>query len=139
MKKQNQNINELSLMSILRPLGIYWFFKIFGQLLINYQSYIDGRDYEITKALKKIIKNLQSDSTFIAKVDDACRIFGITPRLFDAIMVMSEIRRELASYKNDEKINQEELEKELKNILEKGMYSTVAQRAATKELENDLK
>jgi len=138
MENQKQNINELSLMSILRPLGIYWFFKWFGQLLINYQSYIDGRDYEITKALKKIIKNLQSNTTFIAKIDDASER-GIGANLIDKIMEMSELRRELAAYKNDTRLNQEELEKELKNVLEKAMYDTAAQKAATKELENDLK
>ena len=125
-------------MSILRPLGIYWFFKWFGQLLINYQSYLDGRDYNITKALKKIIKNLQSNPSFIAKVDDASEK-GMGDSLLNMMMNTSEIRKELEAYKNDKEINFAELQKELRNILERAMYDTAAERATTKELENDLK
>ena len=41
--------------------------------------------------------------------------------------------------KNDKEINFAELQKELRNILERAMYDTAAERATTKELENDLK
>ena len=84
------------------------------------------------------LENLQSNPSFIAKVDDASEK-GMGDSLLNMMMNTSEIRKELEAYKNDKEINFAELQKELRNILERAMYDTAAERATTKELENDLK
>jgi DNA-directed RNA polymerase delta subunit len=138
-KNKKQQLNEFGLIAILSPLAIYWGFKLFGRLLKNFQSWMDGRDVNITNALKKIYKNITSDKTFIAKAMDIADKYGLTDVMINHLMTTPEITKELSKFKNDKNINFEELKAELRITLARGIQNEAEQRGATSDLAKSLK
>jgi hypothetical protein len=137
MKKNKQQLNEFGLIDVLRPLAVYWFAKLLGNLLTDFQSYMDGRDYKITKAIQSIIKNLQSNPRVVAKMNDIIEKSGFNGLVYK-VLQFPETQSELNKYKNDKNIKFDVLQDELKNVFEKG-FDTTAQKYAAQQLEKDLK
>ena len=137
-KNKKQQLNEFGLLTILSPLAIYWGFKLFGRLLKDFQSWMDGRDVNITNALKKIYKNITSDQTFVAKAMDSADKYGLTDNMIAHLMSTSEINRELNKFKSDKNINFDELKNELRVTLARGIQNEAVQRGATSDLKRSL-
>jgi hypothetical protein len=138
MAKNKKQLNEFSLLTLLSPLAIYWFAKMFGRLLKDFQSWMDGRDVNITNALRKIISNLADDKSFLAKAYDIGEKYGITDAAIAKLQTTSEVNRELNRYKNDKNINFDELKNELRVVMARGIQNQSVQNGATTDLKRSL-
>ena len=138
VNNKKKQLNEFSLLTLLAPLAVYWFAKLFGRLLKDFQSWMDGRDVNITQALKKIYNNLKDDNTFITKAMDVGEKYGLTDAAIAKLMTLSEVNRELNKFKNDKDINFDELKKELRVTMARGIQSTAVQNGVTSDLKRSL-
>ena len=135
-----QQLNEFSLITILGGIALFAFFSmLFGRLADNVDAYYNGRSVEIQRALKKILKALYKNNTFLARIDDDAERMGVGGGLISAIMGYPELKSELNSYKNDKDINFEELKKELTNVLTKGIYEEAQDRGLLVNFEKQIK
>ena len=64
-------LEENLLTAILKPIGIYFIFTWLGNLAYNFQSYLDGRDYNLSKALRRIVESGINDNNLATKLDSA--------------------------------------------------------------------
>ena len=135
-----QQLNEFSLITILGGIALFAFFSmLFGKIADNVDAYYNGRSVEIQRALKKILKSLYKNNTFLARIDDDAATMGVGGGLISAIMGYPELRSELNSYKNDKDINFEELKKELTTVLTKGIYEEAQDRGLIVKIEKQIK
>jgi hypothetical protein len=135
-----QQLNEFSLITILGGIALFAFFSLlFGKIADNVDAYYNGRSVEIQRALKKILKSLYKNNTFLARIDDDAATMGVGGGLISAIMGYPELKSELNYYKNDKDINFEELKKELTNVLTKGIYEEAEDRGLLVKIEKQIK
>ena len=135
-----QQLNEFSLITILGGIALFAFFSmLFGKIADNVDAYYNGRSVEIQRALKKILKSLYKNNTFLARIDDDAATMGVGGGLISAIMGYPELKSELNSYKNDKDINFEELKKELTTVLTKGIYEEAQDRGLIVKIEKQIK
>jgi hypothetical protein len=140
MEKNKQNINEGLLSGLLRSLAIWWGSQYFGQLLIDLQSYIDGRDYNITKAIKQILKSLMNDDSFLAQIDDLIAGEGrIDGAVIDKIINLPKFQKEINQFKNDKEVDIDILTSEITKVLMKSMNDQGLQNKIEKSLNSKLK
>lgn len=135
---EKQKLNELGLVDLLRPLAIFWFSRLFGNLLKDYQSYLDTKNNDIKNAIGKILKNLQNNNSFMAKIQDLMDSGGLNTGTVMQILQLPQIKAELLKYKNDKNIDFNVLQKELQNSLTKGMESA-KQIEAAKQIQTKLR
>jgi hypothetical protein len=139
MEKNKKNINEGLLSGLLRSLAIWWGSQYFGQLLIDLQSYIDGRDYNITKAIKSILKNLMNDDSFCAQLDDVIASEGrIDNSVIEKIVNLPKFQKEINQYKNDKDVDINILTNEITKVLIKSMNDQGLQNKIEKSLNSKL-
>ncbi|NBU81281.1 MAG: hypothetical protein EBS55_06505 [Flavobacteriaceae bacterium] len=135
-----QKLNEFSLVTILGGIALFAFFSmLFGRLADNVDAYYHGRSVEIQRALKKILKSLYKNNTFLARIDDDAERMGVGGGLISAIMGYPELKSELNSYKNDKTINFEELKNELSKVLTKGIFEEAQDRGLIVNFEKQIK
>jgi hypothetical protein len=135
-----QKLNEFSLVAILGGIALFAFFSmLFGRLADNVDAYYNGRSVEIQRALKKILKSLYKNNTFLARIDDDAERMGVGGGLISAIMGYPELKSELNSYKNDKNINFEELKNELSKVLTKGIFEEAQDRGLIVNFEKQIK
>ena len=135
-----QQLNEFSLITILGGIALFAFFSmLFGRLADNVDAYYNGRSVEIQRALKKILKSLYKNNTFLARIDDDAERMGVGGGLISAIMGYPELKSELNSYKNDKTINFEELKNELSKVLTKGIFEEAQDRGLIVNFEKQIK
>jgi hypothetical protein len=140
MEKNKQNINEGLLSGLLRSLAIWWGSQYFGQLLIDLQSYIDGRDYNITKAIKQILKSLMNDDSFLAQIDDLIAGEGrIDGAVIDKIINLPKFQKEINQFKNDKEVDIDILTSEITKVLIKSMNDQGLQNKIEKSLNSKLR
>lgn len=139
MEKNKQNINEGLLSGLLRSLAIWWGSQYFGQLLIDLQSYIDGRDYNITKAIKQILKSLMNDDSFCAQLDDLIASEGrIDGAVIDKIVNLPKFQKEINQFKNNKEVDIDILTSEITKVLVKSMNDQGLQNKIEKSLNSKL-
>lgn len=139
MEKNKKNINEGLLSGLLKSLAIWWGSQYFGQLLIDLQSYIDGRDYNVTKAIKTILKNLMNDDSFCAQLDDVIASEGkIDNSVIDRIVNLPKFQKEINQYKNDKDVDINVLTNEITKVLIKSMNDQGLQNKIEKSLNSKL-
>jgi hypothetical protein len=112
---------------------------LFGKLADNIDAYYNGRSVEIQRALKKILKSIYKNPTFLSRIDNDVDKMGIGGGLVSAIMSYPELKSELNSYKNDKDVNFEELKKELTAVLTKAMYEEAQERGLVNKIEKQIK
>jgi len=135
-----QQLNEFSLITILGGIALFaWFTMLFGKIADNVDAYYNGRSVEIQRALKKILKAVYKNPTFLSRIDNDVDKMGIGGGLVSAIMGYPELKSELNSYKNDKDINFEELKKELTAVLTKAMYEEAQERGLVNKIEKQIK
>ena len=133
-------LNEFSLITILGGIALFAFFSmLFGRIADNVDAYYNGRSVEIQRALKKILKSLYKNNTFLARIDDDAERMGVGGGLISAIMGYPELKSELNSYKNDKNINFEELKNELSKVLTKGIFEEAQDRGLLVNFEKQIK
>jgi len=138
--ENKQQLNEFSLVAILGGIALFaWFSMLFGKLADNVVAYYNGRCVEIQRALKKILKSVYKNPTFLSRIDNDVDKMGIGGGLVSAIMSYPELKSELNSYKNDKDINFEELKKELTAVLTKAMYEEAQERGLVNKIEKQIK
>ena len=138
--ENKQQLNEFSLIAILGGIALFaWFSMLFGKLADNIDAYYNGRSVEIQRALKKILKSIYKNPTFLSRIDNDVDKMGIGGGLVSAIMAYPELKSELNSYKNDKDINFEELKKELTEVLTKAMYEEAQERGLVNKIEKQIK
>jgi hypothetical protein len=138
--ENKQQLNEFSLVAILGGIALFaWFSMLFGKLADNVDAYYNGRSVEIQRALKKILKSVYKNPTFLSRIDNDVDKMGIGGGLVSAIMSYPELKSELNSYKNDKDINFEELKKELTAVLTKAMYEEAQERGLVNKIEKQIK
>ena len=138
--ENKQQLNEFSLIAILGGSALFaWFSMLFGKLADNIDAYYNGRSVEIQRALKKILKSIYKNPTFLSRIDNDVDKMGIGGGLVSAIMAYPELKSELNSYKNDKDINFEELKKELTAVLTKAMYEEAQERGLVNKIEKQIK
>jgi hypothetical protein len=138
--ENKQQLNEFSLIAILGGIALFaWFSMLFGKLADNIDAYYNGRSVEIQRALKKILKSIYKNPTFLSRIDNDVDKMGIGGGLVSAIMSYPELKSELNSYKNDKDINFEELKKELTAVLTKAMYEEAQERGLVNKIEKQIK
>jgi hypothetical protein len=138
--ENKQQLNEFSLIAILGGIALFaWFSMLFGKLADNIDAYYNGRSVEIQRALKKILKSIYKNPTFLSRIDNDVDKMGIGGGLVSAIMSYPELKSELNSYKNDKDINFEELKKELTADLTKAMYEEAQERGLVNKIEKQIK
>lgn len=138
--ENKQQLNEFSLIAILGGIALFaWFSMLFGKLADNIDAYYNGRSVEIQRALKKILKSIYKNPTFLSRIDNDVDKMGIGGGLVSAIMAYPELKSELNSYKNDKDINFEELKKELTAVLTKAMYEEAQERGLVNKIEKQIK
>ena len=138
--ENKQQLNEFSLIAILGGIALFaWFSMLFGKLADNIDAYYNGRSVEIQRALKKILKSVYKNPTFLSRIDNDVDKMGIGGGLVSAIMSYPELKSELNSYKNDKDINFEELKKELTAVLTKAMYEEAQERGLVNKIEKQIK
>jgi hypothetical protein len=138
--ENKQQLNEFSLVAILGGIALFaWFSMLFGKLADNVDAYYNGRSVEIQRALKKILKSVYKNPTFLSRIDNDVDKMGIGGGLVSAIMSYPELKSELNSYKNDKDINFEELKKELAAVLTKAMYEEAQERGLVNKIEKQIK
>jgi hypothetical protein len=138
--ENKQQLKEFSLIAILGGIALFaWFSMLFGKLADNIDAYYNGRSVEIQRALKKILKSIYKNPTFLSRIDNDVDKMGIGGGLVSAIMSYPELKSELNSYKNDKDINFEELKKELTAVLTKAMYEEAQERGLVNKIEKQIK
>jgi hypothetical protein len=138
--ENKQQLNEFSLITILGGIALFaWFSMLFDKLADNVDAYYHGRSVEIQRALKKILKAVYKNTTFLTRIDNDVDKMGIGGGLISAIMSYPELKAELNSYKNDKNINFEELKKELTAVLTKAMYEEAQERGLVSKIEKQIK
>ncbi len=138
--ENKQQLNEFSLITILGGIALFaWFSMLFNKLADNVDAYYHGRSVEIQRALKKILKSVYKNPTFLSRIDNDVDKMGIGGGLVSAIMSYPELKSELNSYKNDKDINFEELKKELTAVLTKAMYEEAQERGLVSKIEKQIK
>ncbi len=138
--ENKQQLNEFSLITILGGIALFaWFSMLFGKLADNIDAYYNGRSVEIQRALKKILKSIYKNTTFLSRIDNDVDKMGIGGGLVSVIMSYPELKSELNSYKNDKDVNFEELKKELTAVLTKAMYEEAQERGLVNKIEKQIK
>jgi hypothetical protein len=139
MEKNKENINEGLLSGLLRSLAIWWGSQYFGQLLIDLQSYLDGRDYNITKAIKQILKSLMNDDSFCAQLDDLIAAEGkIDDSVINKIVNLPKFQKEINQFKNNKEVDIDILTSEITKVLVKSMNDQGLQNKIEKSLNSKL-
>lgn len=140
MTKNKENINEGLLSGLLKSLAIWWGSQYFGQLLIDLQSYLDGRDYNVTKAIKQILKSLMNDDSFCAQLDDVIASEGkIDDSVIEKIVNLPKFQKEINQYKNDKDVDINVLTNEITKVLIKSMNDQGLQAKIEKSLNSKLR
>ena len=139
MENNKENINEGLLSGLLRSLAIWWGSQYFGQLLIDLQSYLDGRDYNITKAIKQILKSLMNDDSFCAQLDDLIAGEGkIDDSVINKIVNLPKFQKEINQFKNNKEVDIDILTSEITKVLVKSMNDQGLQNKIEKSLNSKL-
>lgn len=112
-----KKINEISLLRLLRPFGIWYISKWIGGVLGKVSAWYDFKDKKLEKYVVEIGDTLKKDSKFIEKIDSMIGPEGITTELVDKVAKMPEVQTQIKKYQNDQDITQEELEKAFKVVL----------------------
>lgn len=140
MKKNKKQLNEFSLLAILGAIAFFgWISGFFSKLADNIDAYYHGRNVEVQRALKKIVKSLSKNKSFLDKIDDLVERYGVGPGMINSIMNTSEVKSLLNSYKNKSDINYEELNTELTKVLTKAMYDEAENRGMVDKIEKKIK
>lgn len=135
-----KELNEFSLITVLGGIALFaWFTMFFDKLADRVDAYYHGRSVEVQRALKKIIKNLSKQKSFLARIDDDVEKYGIGSGLISAIMKYPETKNELNQYKNDKEVNYNELITELTKILTESLYEEAEERGMIDKIEKQVK
>lgn len=144
--KQNSlpktKLEENLLTAILKPIGIYFIFTWLGNFAYNLQSYLDGRDYNLTKALKRIINDTMKDKQLAKKLDSAYFAGASIPTLVNIYMENPTTQRGIQSElkKNKDKtFDITQLENELRKAITKGFQDQDLENQSVADLEKKLK
>jgi hypothetical protein len=140
MKKNKKQLNEFSLIAILGAIAFFgWISGFFSKLADNVDAYYHGRSVEVQRALKKIIKSLSKNKSFLSKIDNFVERYGIGPGMINSIMNTTDVKNLLNSYKNKSDINYDELNNELTKVLTKAMYDEADSRGMIDKIEKKIK
>ncbi len=140
MPKNKKQINEFALTTILGSILLFgWITGFFSNLADKIDAYSNNRSVEINNALKKIVKKLGSNKSFINKIDNYVKKSGVGPGMITMLMNTSEAKNALKEYENDDKINMEELKTELSKVLTKAMYDEAKDRGMIDKIEKKVK
>jgi hypothetical protein len=115
--KNYEELNEISLLRLLRPFGIYFVSKWIGGVLGKISDWYDFKDQKLEKYVIEMGNQLQKDKKFIQKIDSMIGPDGITSELVDRVVKLPEVQTQFDKYKNDKDITREELEKAFKVVL----------------------
>jgi len=139
-KNKKESLNEFSLVAILGTIALFgWISGLFSKLADEVDAYSNNRNVKVNNALKKIVKSLSSNRTFIAKIDDYVKKFGVGESMITAIMNTPQVKNQLSAYEGDEGINMTELTTELTNVLTKAMYDEAKSRGMIDKFEKKIK
>lgn len=140
MKKNKKQLNEFSLIAILGAIAFFgWISGFFSKLADNVDAYYHGRSVEVQRALKKIIKSLSKNKSFLDKIDNFVERYGVGPGMINSIMNTTDVKNLLNSYKNKSDINYDELNAELSKVLTKAMYDEAESRGMLDKIEKKIK
>ena len=140
MKKKKKQLNEFSLLAILGAIAFFgWISGFFAKLADNVDAYYQGRSVEVQRALKKIIKSLSKNKSFLDKIDSFVEKYGVGQGMITAIMNTSDVKNQLNVYKGDSTISFEELNTELTKVLSKAMYEEAENRGMIDKIEKKIK
>lgn len=135
-------LEENLLTAILKPIGIYFIFTWLGNLAYNFQSYLDGRDYNLTKALKRIIESGINDNNLAKKLDAAyfsgASINTLVGIYIDSPIIQRNMQSELKKNK-DKTFDENQLENELRKVITKGFQDQDLENKSVQDLEKKLK
>ena len=135
-------LEENLLTAILKPLGIYFVFTFFGNLLIKMGDYMDGGvDTAIRKAQRQIVKNVGGKE--IANLINTAYESGASAAKLAKIYVNnSETQREINKFKSDKRVIEAGGIQELENQLLKTMTNAYSddglEQKTVKDLQNKL-
>lgn len=135
-------LEENLLTAILRPIGIYFIFTWLGNLAYNLQSYLDNRDYNLTKALRRIVDSGSKDKQLAKKLDAAYFAGASIPTLVNIYMDYSGTQREMQSElkKNKDKtFDETQLENELRKVMGKAFQDQDLENQSVEDLQKKLK
>lgn len=139
-KNKKEPLNEFSLVAILGTIALFgWISGLFSKLADEIDAYSNNRNVKINNALKKIVKNLSNNKTFITKIDEYVKKFGVGESMITAIMNTAQVKNQLIAYEADESINITELTTELTSVLTKAMYDEAKSRGMVDKFEKKIK
>ena len=144
--KQNSlpktKLEENLLTAILKPIGIYFIFTWLGNLAYNFQSYLDGRDYNLSKALRRIVESGINDGNLAKKLDAAyfggASINTLVNIYMDNPIIKRNIDKELKKNK-DKTFDENQLQTELRKAITKGFQDQDLENQIISDLEKKLK
>jgi hypothetical protein len=144
--KQNSlpktKLEENLLTAILKPIGIYFIFTWLGNLAYNFQSYLDGRDYNLSKALRRIVESGINDNNLATKLDSAyfsgANLNTLVNIYMDSNIIKRNIDKELKKNK-DKTFDETQLQNELRNAISKGFQDQDLQNKSIADIEKKLK
>jgi hypothetical protein len=135
-------LEENLLTAILKPIGIYFIFTWLGNLAYNFQSYLDGRDYNLSKALRRIVESGINDSNLAKKLDSAyfsgASLNTLVNIYMDSNIIKRNIDKELKKNK-DKTFDETQLQTELRNAISKGFQDQDLQNKSMADIEKKLK
>ena len=135
-------LEENLLTAILKPIGIYFIFTWLGNLAYNFQSYLDGRDYNLSKALRRIVESGINDNNLATKLDSAyfsgASLNTLVNIYMDRNIIKRNIDKELKKNK-DKTFDETQLQKELRDAISKGFQDQDLQNKSMADIEKKLK
>lgn len=134
-------LEENLLTAILKPIGIYFIFIWLGNLAYNFQSYIDGRDYNLSKALRRIVESGIKDNNLAKKLDGAyfsgAGLNTLVNIYMDSSVIKRNIDKELKKNK-DKTFDENQLQNELRKAISKGFQDQDLENKSVSDLEKKL-
>ena len=113
-----------------------------GNLAYNFQSYLDGRDYNLSKALRRIVESGINDSNLAKKLDSAyfsgASLNTLVNIYMDSNIIKRNIDKELKKNK-DKTFDETQLQTELRNAISKGFQDQDLQNKSMADIEKKLK
>ena len=135
-------LEENLLTAILKPIGIYFIFTWLGNLAYNFQSYLDGRDYNLTKALRRIVESGINNDNLAKKLDAAyfsgASINTLVNIYMDSPVIIQNIDKELKKNK-DKTFTETQLKTELRGAIKKGFQDQDLENQTIADIEKKLK
>ncbi len=139
-ENKKQNLNEFSLIAILGTIALFgWISGFFSALADRIDAYSNNRSVEVNNALKKIINNLSKNKSFLAKIDDFVKKYGVGNSMITAIINTNDVQKQLNSFKGNDNINFEELSNELVVVLTKAMNDEAQSRGMIDKIDKKIK